>query len=166
LMWEVYFHYAEKKGSLQYLPEADNQLEKVKPKMREYDSLQLVDWEHEHMGGFVSFSSWQLYRHVLERDDVVRGIDFPVLKDKYVRLFGDFITSKATRTKKGDTMLFVSFSDDSAVYETVFFPEAYYAFRDLLFLGGAFLVEGQVQEDLGSFVLQVTNLQRFAQNWA
>ncbi|MCF8059990.1 MAG: DNA polymerase III subunit alpha [Bacteriovoracaceae bacterium] len=166
LMWEVYFHFAEKKGFLQHLPESDHQLEKVKPKMREYDSLQLVDWEFEHMGGFVSFSSWQLYRHILERDDVVRGIDFPVLKDKHVRLFGDFITSKATRTKKGDTMLFVSFSDDSAVYETVFFPEAYYAFRDLLFLGGAFLVEGQVQEDFGSFVLQVTNLQRFAQNWA
>lgn len=168
LMWEVYFFYAEAKGKLN-----DFSSEEIKegslcqiPQAREYESLQLVDWEHEYMGGFVSFSSWQLYRRVLEREDVSRGVDFPALKGKRIRLFGDFVTSKATRTKNGDTMLFVSFSDDTAIYETVFFPESYIAFRDLLFLGGAFLVEGLVQEDYGSFVLQVSNLQRFQENWS
>lgn len=168
LMWEVYFFYAEAKGKLN-----DFSSEEIKegslcriPQGREYESLQLVDWEHEYMGGFVSFSSWQLYKNVLQREDVSRGVDFPALKGKRIRLFGDFVTSKATRTKNGDTMLFVSFSDDTAIYETVFFPEAYLAFRDLLFLGGAFLVEGLVQEDYGSFVLQVSNLQRFQENWS
>lgn len=170
LMWDVYFHFANKKGHLDHCPEAAlvnyEQREQGLSLVKDYESLQLVDWEHEHMGGFVSFSSWQLYRHILSRDDVARGVDFPSLKGQHIRLFGDFVTSKATRTKKGDTMVFVSFSDDTAIYETVFFPEAYLAFRDLLFLGGAFLVEGQVQEDYGSYVLQVTNLQRFELNWA
>ncbi len=168
LMWEVYFYYAHKKGALNDF--SSSEIEEGAlcqlPQVREYEPLQLVDWEHEHMGGFISFSSWQLYRHVLERKDVARGIDFPALKDQRVRLFGDFVTSKATRTKNGDTMLFVSFSDDTSIYETVFFPEAYLAFRDLLFLGGAFLVEGLVQEDYGSYVLQVSNLQRFQENWS
>lgn len=169
LMWDVYFYFAKKKGTLDYLPKEEFLPQKIenhpRPKVREYESFQLVDWEHEHMGGFVSFSCWQLYQNFLKREDVARGIDFPALKGKTIRLFGDYVTSKATRTKNGDTMLFVSFSDDSSIYETVFFPEAYLAFRDILFLGGVFMVEGQVQEDCGSYVLTVSNLRRFDKNW-
>lgn len=163
LMWDVYFFFAKKKGKLNDF----DCTELVKrPSVREYDSVQLIDWEHENMGGFVTFPKWKLYAPFLKRKDVARGIDFPALVGKHVLLFGDFVTSKATRTKNGDTMLFVSFSDDTAIYETVFFPEAYLAFRDILFLEGAFAVQGSIQEDFGSFVLQVTNLQRFDENWS
>lgn len=165
IMWDVYFYFAKKKGTLEYLPPEEFALERTRPQVREYDSHQLVNWEHECMGGFVSFSTWQLYQNFLKREDVARGVDFPALNGQYIKLFGDYVTSKATRTKKGDTMLFVSFSDDTAIYETVFFPDAYLAFRDILFLGGVFMVEGQVQEDCGSYVLTVTNLKRFDQNW-
>jgi len=170
LMWQVYFFYAEKKGSLQRFEKGSLEcLEKgeiAPPTCREYSSLQFVDWEYEHMGGFVSFPSWMLYRNILSQKEVRRGIDLASYKGEYISLFGEFVTSKAARTKKRDTMMFVSFSDDTAIYETVFFPEAYLAFRDLLFLRGAFVVSGQVQEDEGSFVLQVTNLKRLQESWS
>lgn len=160
LMWDVYIFFAQKKGHFNGLSSQELMgLEEV-PSVREYEPMQLVHWEKEHMGSLVSFSPWRLYRHILEREDIARGLDLPDHVGKQVVLFGEYVTSKATRTKKGDTMLFVSFSDDTAIYETVFFPEAYLAFRDLLFLGGAFLVQGSVQNDLGSHVLQVNGLRR------
>ncbi len=160
LMWDVYIFYAQKKGHFNSLDSEELKALEEVPVMREYEPMQLVHWEQENMGSLVSFSTWRLYRHILERDDIVRGLDLPDYVGKQVVLFGEYVTSKATRTKKGDTMLFVSFSDDSAIYESVFFPEAYIAFRDLLFLGGAFLVQGIVQHDLGSYVLQITGLRR------
>lgn len=161
IMWDIYFFYAKKKGALDKLKKRDITLHH--PSFPEYEPLQLVQWEHECMGGFVSFSSWKLYSHLFKNETLSRGIDFPILVGKYIRLFGDFVTSKSAKTKKGGLMLFVSFSDDTSIYETVFFPESFLAFRDILFLKGAFVVEGIVQEDCGSYVLQVTHLRRLNQ---
>ena len=58
-------------------------------------------------------------------------------------------------------MCFTSFSDDVSIYETIFFPNAYAAFRDLLFLGGNFLIKGVVQvEHNDAIQVQVIDLKR------
>ncbi len=158
LMWDVYIFYAQKKGHFNGVDNWEEMMDL--PELREYEVGQLLGWEEERMGALVTIPRWRLYQNLLKRDDIVRGVDFPGLVGQSVLLYGEFVTSKATRTKSGDTMLFVSFSDDCSIYETVFFPEAYIAYRDILFLEGVFLIQGIVQDDLGSYVLQVHHLRR------
>ena len=155
-MWEVYLFYAQKQGVIEHKPTDVQNL----PVQREYEKLQMVRWEQEYLGGCVTFPSWMLYRNIIQNEGIARGIDFPTLVGQHIVLFGEFVTCKAVRTKKGDSMMFVSFSDDTAIYEAILFPESYLAFRDLIFLRGAFLIEGIVQNDMDSYVLQVTNLRR------
>jgi len=47
-------------------------------------------------------------------------------------------------------MEFVSFEDETALYETVLFPEAYARFRRLLYGSGPLLLRGLVEEDRGA----------------
>jgi error-prone DNA polymerase len=56
-------------------------------------------------------------------------------------------------------MSFVTFSDETGLIETVFFPPSYLAFRDLLALEKAFLMVGRVEETLGSLQVNVSKLQ-------
>jgi DNA polymerase III alpha subunit len=55
-------------------------------------------------------------------------------------------------------MIFVSFEDENAVYETVLFPDAFKRFYPLLDDGWAFLVFGKVEEDQGALAISVERL--------
>ncbi len=55
-------------------------------------------------------------------------------------------------------MIFVSFEDEHAIFETVLFPDAFNRFYPLLDDGWAFLVHGRVEDDLGSVAISVERL--------
>lgn len=57
-------------------------------------------------------------------------------------------------------MEFVSFEDETALYEAVLFPEVYRAYRHLLFEPGPLLVSGRVEEDRGAVTLSVSCIER------
>ncbi len=59
-------------------------------------------------------------------------------------------------------MEFVSFEDETAMYETVLFPEAYRAYRHLLFGDGPLFVRGRVEEDRGALAVTVLSLESVA----
>ncbi len=56
--------------------------------------------------------------------------------------------------------MFISFSDDTAIYETVIFPEPYADHQDLILLGGAFAIQGIVDEELGAIQVDIQKLNR------
>jgi hypothetical protein len=55
-------------------------------------------------------------------------------------------------------MIFVSFEDETSIFETVLFPDAFRRFYPLLDDGWAFLVHGRVDEDFGALSIGVERL--------
>ncbi|MEJ2366726.1 MAG: hypothetical protein P8017_19090, partial [Deltaproteobacteria bacterium] len=70
------------------------------------------------------------------------------------------ITGKEVVTKKGDPMEFVSFEDETAIFETTFFPKAYQRFCQILDMNRAYLLTGRVQEQYGTVSLNVEDVRR------
>ena len=71
---------------------------------------------------------------------------------------GILVTGKEVATKKREPMIFVSFEDELAIFETVLFPDAFERFYPLLDDGWAFLIYGKVEEDLGALAISVEKL--------
>lgn len=88
------------------------------------------------------------------------GRELPGLAGRYVELVAWPITAKPVLTAAEEPMEFVSFEDETALYEAVLFPEAYRRCRPLLYQGGPLIVRGLVQEDRGATVLTVKSLEK------
>ena len=71
---------------------------------------------------------------------------------------GILVTGKEVATKKREPMIFVSFEDEQAIFETVLFPDAFERFYPLLDDGWAFLIFGRVEDDLGALAISVERL--------
>lgn len=155
LMWELYTHQAKREGLI--LPET--QLPSAACR-KEYSPGKLVNWEQHLLQGCITFPSWLFFQEYLQKNEVIRGADLKHFIGQEVTLFGKKVTQKRVRTKDQMEMCFTSFSDDVSIYETVFFPNAYAAFRDLLFLGGNFLIKGVVQVEHDAIQVQITDLKR------
>jgi DNA polymerase III alpha subunit len=62
------------------------------------------------------------------------------------------------RTKGGDLMSFISFEDETALYETVLFPDLYERYFPLLYRSAPLLVSGVVKNDHGALIVEVSHL--------
>ena len=78
---------------------------------------------------------------------------------RYVRLIGWPITQKEVWTKDGLAMSFLSFEDETAMYETVIFPKIYERYNKLLFDQRPLLVYGRVACDNGAITLEVNKIE-------
>jgi error-prone DNA polymerase len=79
---------------------------------------------------------------------------------KSIAMAGILVSEKMTQTKKGDLMEFVTFEDLTGIYETTFFPGAYRNYYQMLEGGRPFLLRGRVEEDFGTFMLNVERVER------
>jgi DNA polymerase-3 subunit alpha/error-prone DNA polymerase len=75
--------------------------------------------------------------------------------DRYVCLVGWPVTQKEVWTKDGLSMSFLTFEDETAIYETVIFPKVYDQYGKLLFDQMPLLVYGRVKDDHGAITLEV-----------
>lgn len=75
--------------------------------------------------------------------------------DEKITIVGWPVTQKAILTGTGQPMIFVSFEDETDIFETVFFPAAYRRCAHLLEAGVPFLIRGTVQDDRGALNIQV-----------
>ena len=79
---------------------------------------------------------------------------------EYIRLAGWLITAKEVLTTHEEPMEFLTFEDETASFETVLFPAGYKQFRPALLEGGAFVVEGRVEESHGAITVTIEALRR------
>jgi error-prone DNA polymerase len=68
------------------------------------------------------------------------------------------VTGKAITTKNDEPMEFISFEDTSALYETVFFPQAYARFCHMLNRSRPYVLTGLVEEEYGVTTLTVDSI--------
>jgi len=88
------------------------------------------------------------------------GRDLPSLVGRRVALIGWPITAKPVVTSGGEAMEFVSFEDETALYETVLFPGAFGRYRHLLYDERPLVVRGVVEEDRTAVTVTVDSLER------
>jgi len=125
---------------------------------RPYDKKQLVKWEQDNMGGFITFPQWALFKNLKKHHHLQLSSDISQHINREIILFGSYVTMKKTRTKKKESMCFCSFSDPKGIYETVFFPNEYYLYADLLFEQKNYLIRGVVMSEMGALSIQVNEL--------
>ncbi|MBU1079926.1 MAG: DNA polymerase III subunit alpha, partial [Spirochaetes bacterium] len=88
------------------------------------------------------------------------GRDLPALVGRRVSLVGWPITAKPVVTAGGQAMEFVSFEDETALYETVLFPAAFARHRHLLYEQRPLLLRGIVEEDRGAVTVTLESLEK------
>ena len=70
------------------------------------------------------------------------------------------ITRKEVMTKEGEPMEFFSFEDQTAIYETVFFPKVFKRFCQDLDMNRAYLLGGRVESEFGTVNLNVESVRK------
>ena len=117
------------------------------------------------LGIVISRHPLELFRQRIQRivssrglSPFIRSVDIAGYRGQKIWIAGILVTGKEVATKKQQPMIFVSFEDELAVYETVLFPGSFVRFHPLLDDGWAFLVFGRVEDDLGALSISVEKL--------
>jgi DNA polymerase-3 subunit alpha/error-prone DNA polymerase len=102
---------------------------------------------------------------LLWRDDVmavkyrVKALHIDQYVGRNVKMVGWPVTQKDVWTKDGLTMSFLSLEDETALYETVIFPQVYDRYSKLLFDQQPLLVYGRVSNDEGALSVEISKIE-------
>jgi len=159
---QLFFRYQNREGEegFGFIPPAP-------PAVGDYPGRIKLRDEVETLGLVVSRHPLELFRkriaHMAERhglSPLICSRDIKGWRGKRVWIPGILVTGKEVATKKSEPMIFVSFEDEEAIFETVLFPDAFRAYYHILDGGWAFLIHGRVDEDLGALAIGVERLVR------
>jgi DNA polymerase III alpha subunit len=75
-----------------------------------------------------------------------------------VSVLGVATAGKDVMASSGQLMCFRSFTDESGVFETVFFPQAYARLLPILEGNNAFLLLGVPKDDMGALAVHVYDM--------
>ncbi|MBT2656924.1 DNA polymerase III subunit alpha [Bacillus sp. ISL-18] len=140
-----------------------------KPKYVQVDPISLenkLTFEKEALGFYLSDHPISIYEKRLKLSGALLLYQFsPEVKRA---ASGVYISAmKSIRTKKGDSMAFLTISDSSGEMEAVVFPNVYKRFQVLLKQGSFVLLEGKLEEREGQWqfiIQQVFDLEQWLQN--
>ncbi len=131
----------------------------IKPKYFEVDPLSIenkLNYEKEVLGLFLSDHPIVAFEKQLHVAGALQLTELhPGLKKVVAGVYINDV--KKIRTKKGDTMAFLSISDQSGEAEAVVFPDAYKKFAINLQQGTLVVIEGNVEERAGKIQFIIKN---------
>ncbi len=89
---------------------------------------------------------------------IKKARDIPQYTGQTINLAGVYITRKVTSTRKHEAMEFVTFEDETDIFECVMFPGAFEEFGDLLNWESLFILRGKVEEAFGVYTITIEKL--------
>ncbi len=89
---------------------------------------------------------------------IKKARDIPRCVGQTINLAGVYITRKVTATRKHEAMEFVTFEDETDIYECVMFPAVFAEYGDLLNWEKLFILRGKVEEAFGVYTLTIEKL--------
>ncbi|KAA0225160.1 DNA polymerase III subunit alpha [candidate division KSB1 bacterium] len=126
-------------------------------KLRDYSPGLKQQHEFNALGVLYSGNMLALFKAKIAPIKRIFAQDLPRCAGKHVQLVGWLVTSKLVRTANDEAMEFYSFEDETAIFETVFFPKVYRQFCHLMAQNHRpFLLRGWAQNDRGAISLNVT----------
>ena len=118
-------------------------------------------WEEYNALGFLRnthpFALWK--NDVLAVKHRVKALHIGEYVGRNVKMVGWPVTQKDVWTRDGLTMCFLSLEDETALYETVVFPQVYERYNKLLFDQQPLLVFGLVTNDDGAVSLEINKIE-------
>jgi DNA polymerase III subunit alpha len=155
-----------------FKPTDDNQFDLFddefmpKPKYMQVDPISQenkLTFEKEALGFYLSDHPISIYEEELKQGGAQAL--FSVKNNNQRISSGVYITSmKAIRTKKGDSMAFLTVSDSSGEIEAVVFPNVYKKYSHVLGKGNFTVLEGKIEERDGKqqfIIQQAANLEEW-----
>jgi DNA polymerase III alpha subunit len=97
---------------------------------------------------------------------IKKAVNLPQYENQTINLAGVYITHKITSTKKEEPMEFITFEDETDIYECVMFPQIFEQFADLLNWETLFVLRGEVKKSFGIYTViieKLSSLQRMAE---
>ncbi|AQY51306.1 DNA polymerase III subunit alpha [Listeria weihenstephanensis FSL R9-0317] len=134
----------------------DELFSKMKPKYREASPLALdtkLEKEKEYVGQYVSAHPVTFYQDKLKLLEITALSQVKSGKNYKVAAYIHDI--KSIRTKKGESMCFLTISDDSREMSAVMFPETYRKYADLAQKGLIVLLQAKVDQRNGELQLVI-----------
>ena len=119
------------------------------------DELDRLRREYAVLGFLTDRHPIVLFERALRELHLQKAADLPALAGCRVRLAGWLLTGKMIRTRKGEAMQFLTFEDETGLFETTFFPRVYQRFRRIMDRGRPFILAGKVEENFGAVTLTV-----------
>ncbi len=84
--------------------------------------------------------------------------DIPKHIGRTINLLGVYITRKVTSTRKHEAMEFVTFEDETDIFECVMFPKTFETYGDLLNWETLFVIRGKVEISFGVVTVTIQKL--------
>ena len=134
------------------------------PRLPDLSFRQKLDHEMETLGFVLSVHPIHLYDVRCLPKNVIPAAQLHRYVGRYVRVLGWPITRKEVLTRAGEPMEFVSFEDEHALFESVFFPEAFRRYCRHVDKSRAVLLSGRVESEFGVVSLTVDQVQKLPLN--
>ena len=146
--------------------ELKNSMKTQFPKVDEFSKEELLAFEKEVVGTYLSGHPLDVYRDEWEKTVTAKTADFyaveegldPVAKDGMKYTIGGMVTDKTVKTtKQGKTMAFVNLEDLVGSVEVIIFPKDYLKYKDKLAVDKKVYITGRASIDdsgMGKMVLE------------
>jgi len=118
--------------------------------------------ELESLGLFITTHPLEAYQELVSRkrenENFISARELSFHRNKKISALGWLVTRKLVYTKKEEPMEFITFEDETGLFECTLFPALYKKLFPYLTEYRAFLLFGEVQEDFGAFTLNIEDL--------
>jgi len=123
-----------------------------------YSKKQLMELECNIFGFPLSVHPLYKFYERINNHCVVKAKDISGYIKRYIEMVGILITEKPVFTRSSEPMEFLTFEDETDVFEVTLFPEAYKKNRKVLSNGSVFFLKGRVEDDHGALYLNCNYL--------
>jgi DNA-directed DNA polymerase III PolC len=119
------------------------------PALKDIPFEQKIQNEIDLYGFIVSMQPMEYWRKYVTDPYVIQARELPDAVGKEVKVAGILITAKTVPTKNDELMQFISFEDETALFETVFFPRAFETHTLGLAYQEPYVLHGKVTAEFG-----------------
>lgn len=128
------------------------------PDLEPFTPQELQQHEYEILGFLCTTHPILFYGEQLRGR--IKASDLKKYTGKQIRFAGWLLSGKLVSTKTGEVMEFLTFEDETGVVETTFFPRVYRRYAAVISSGGAYMLQGEVEEEYGAVTLTVRSVQK------
>ena len=146
-------------GNLFQELEDSSQSEIKVPELPPYSREKSLSLEVETFGFILSEHPMSYYRKMI-KENPIKASALANYTGKKILVAGIMVTAKTVLTKDRHLMQFVSFEDETDIFETVLFPDVYEKYALLLEEHRPYIIEGIVTSEFGVVTVEVKKIEK------